>query len=212
MYNTFRRYGSYIYAEKLPQLLQRHKIERLNFSQQGMTWNNQWIRIIFSGEKKWNLDGPDERKYHWHDLRKEKEIFSKCQLGGCSVMTWGCFSYNGVGSIAFVSGKMNSRAYQSVLASHLSPNAGENWKCQPDNAPTHSSNSTKNWFQVNNVETLKWPAKSPDLNTIKNVWGDFSRRVYANGRNFTSSIELKSTIEDEWYETNPQLCQKKFHP
>jgi hypothetical protein len=53
---------------------------------------------------------------------------------------------------------MNSEAYQSVLASHLLPNAellaGKNWKYQQDNAPSHSSNSTKNWFQVNNVETL----------------------------------------------------------
>ncbi len=38
-------------------------------------------------------------------------------------MTWGRFAYNGVGSIAFVSGKINSEAYQSDLASHLLPNA-----------------------------------------------------------------------------------------
>jgi hypothetical protein len=53
---------------------------------------------------------------------------------------------------------MNSEAYHSVLASHLLPNAeflaGKNWKYQQDNAPIHSNNSTKNWFQVNNVETL----------------------------------------------------------
>ncbi|GBM41466.1 hypothetical protein AVEN_130933-1 [Araneus ventricosus] len=45
---------------------------------------------------------------------------------------------------------MNSQAYQSVLPSHLLPNveflAGENWKNQQNNVPTHSSNSTKNWF------------------------------------------------------------------
>ncbi|GBM85415.1 Transposable element Tc3 transposase [Araneus ventricosus] len=123
-----------------------------------------------------------------------------------------CFAYIGVGSVAFVSGKMNSQANQSVLPSHLLSNAeflaGDNWKYQQDNAPIHSSNSTKNWFQVNNVETLKWPAKSPDLNPIENLWGDLARRVYANGRHFTPSIELKSTIEDEWYKTDPELCQK----
>ncbi|GBN72599.1 Transposable element Tc3 transposase [Araneus ventricosus] len=123
MYNTIRRSGSHIYTPKLSQLLQRHKIERLNFSHQVMTWDNQWIQIIFSDEKKWNLDGPNGWKNYWHDLRKEKEMFSKRQLGGGSVMSWGYFAYNGVGSITFVSGKMNSQAYQIVLASHLLPNA-----------------------------------------------------------------------------------------
>ncbi len=61
-------------------------------------------------------------KYYWHDLRNEKEIFSRCQFSVGSVI-WGCFTYNGVGSVAFVSSKMNSEAYQSVLASHLLPNA-----------------------------------------------------------------------------------------
>ncbi|GBO38001.1 Transposable element Tc3 transposase [Araneus ventricosus] len=108
---------------------------------------------------------------------------------------------------------MNSQAYQSVLASHLLPNAeflaGENWKYQQDNAPIHSSNSTKNWFQANNVETLKWSRQwSSDLSPIENLWGDLARRVYANERHFTSSIELKFTIEDEWYKTDPELCQK----
>ncbi|GBL74723.1 hypothetical protein AVEN_243597-1 [Araneus ventricosus] len=96
---------------------------------------------------------------------------------------------------------MNLQAYQSVLASHLLSNAeflaGENWKYQQDNALIHSSNSAKNWFQVNNVETLKWTAKFPDRNPVENLWGDLARRVYANGRHLTSSIELKSTIEGE---------------
>lgn len=53
IYNAIRRSGSYIYAEKLakPLLLQRHKIERLNFSQQVMTSDSQWMQIIFPGEK-----------------------------------------------------------------------------------------------------------------------------------------------------------------
>jgi hypothetical protein len=33
------------------------------------------------------LDGPDGNSYYWHDLRKEKEIFSKRQQGKLLVET-----------------------------------------------------------------------------------------------------------------------------
>ncbi|XP_035228288.1 uncharacterized protein LOC118200424, partial [Stegodyphus dumicola] len=38
-------------------------------------------------------------------------------------------------------------------------------------------------------------ARSLDLNPIENLWGDLARRVYANGRHFTFTTELKYTIE-----------------
>ncbi len=106
MYNTIRKSRSYIYTAKLakPQVLQRHKIERLNFSQQVMTWDNQWIQIIFSDEKKNEIwMDKDGWKYYWYDLRKEKEIFSSCPFSGGSVITWWCSAYNSVVLIAFVS-------------------------------------------------------------------------------------------------------------
>ena len=77
-------------------------------------------------------------------------------------MTWECFAYNCVGSIVFVSGKMNSQAYQHVLGKYLLPNAGfltkENLKFRQGNALVHANNSIEHWFLVNNVKTLKWPA------------------------------------------------------
>ena len=74
-------------------------------------------------------------------------------------MTWRCFAYNGVGSIMFALSKMNSQVYQCVLESHLLLNAEflarENLKFQQDNAPVHTSNSTKHSFLVNNVKIFK---------------------------------------------------------
>ncbi|CAF1424578.1 unnamed protein product, partial [Rotaria sp. Silwood1] len=57
-----------------------------------MTWNNKWNKVIWSDEKKFNLDGPDSFSYYWHDLLKE-EIFSTRVQGGGSVMISASFDW-----------------------------------------------------------------------------------------------------------------------
>ena len=51
--------------------------------------------MVFSDEKKFNLDGPDGSQCYWHDLRKEKQLYSKRPFWGGSVMVWGTFSASG---------------------------------------------------------------------------------------------------------------------
>ena len=63
-----------------PPLSKRHKETRLNFAKQHMSWKDEWLSVVFSDEKKFNLDGPDGNAYYWHDLRREKEIFSRSSL------------------------------------------------------------------------------------------------------------------------------------
>ncbi len=45
---------------------------------------------------------------------------------------------------------------------------------------------------------LDWPAKSPDMNIIENVWGLLARRVYQGARQFHDLDDLKECIEYEW--------------
>ena len=64
-----------------------------------MTWNEEWRKVVWSDEKKFNLDGPDGFSYYWHDLRKEEEIFSSRAQGGGSIMIWASFGWGGKGSM-----------------------------------------------------------------------------------------------------------------
>jgi hypothetical protein len=45
---------------------------------------------------------------------------------------------------------------------------------------------------------LPWPARSPDLNPIENLWSIMSRYVYANGRQFSSVSELTAALYEAW--------------
>ena len=74
----------------------------------------------------------------------------------------------------------------------------ENFIFQQDGASIHASKTTTEWLKSKNIETLPHPAVSPDLNPIDNLWGIMARRVYENGRQFQTVLELKNCIRDVW--------------
>ena len=101
--------------QRKPVLQPRHIKQRLVFARNHMHWNNEWKNIIFSDEKKFNLDGPDGFSCYWHDLRDKNAHMSKRNFGGGSVMVWAAFSFRGKSTLCFIPPKMNSSDYQEML-------------------------------------------------------------------------------------------------
>lgn len=109
---------------------------------------------------------------------------------------------------------MNSAKYQEVLESNLLPfiqeNSSNDLIYQQDNASIHVSSSTRQWFSSNNIPLLDWPAVSPDLNPIENVWGLVVRHVYADNRQFSSNTELKVAIVRAWESLDKKIIRKLY--
>nr|CCA23100.1 GK10162 putative [Albugo laibachii Nc14] len=90
--------------------------------------NTEWKRIVFTDEKKWNLDGPDGYQIYWRDLRKSPEINMKRQSGGGSVTIWGGFCAAGKTPLVFLDGRRESVKYTRTLSTALLPSAGHRWR------------------------------------------------------------------------------------
>ena len=56
---------------------------------------------------------------------------------------------------------------------------------QQDNAPAHTCKLVNEFFVKEGITSLKWPAKSPDLNIMDNIWHMLSEKVYS-GRRFNN--------------------------
>jgi hypothetical protein len=177
---------------------------RAGWATDHLTWATRWQKIVFSDEKKFNLDGPDGWASYYHDVRKPELLHNKRHTGGGGVMIWAAIGWRGKSDLAFIQGNMNSEAYQAVLRDHLLPHGarigGARWIFMQDNASIHRSHSTRAWLQDHNVRVLPWPARSPDMNPIENMWGMLARLVYASGKQYSNVEELKTAITAKWAE------------
>uniref|UniRef100_A0A9J7Z6L1 Tc1-like transposase DDE domain-containing protein n=1 Tax=Cyprinus carpio carpio TaxID=630221 RepID=A0A9J7Z6L1_CYPCA len=77
---------------------------------------------------------------------------------------------------------------------------------QQDLAPAHSAKATSTWFKDHGIPVLNWPANSPDLNPIENLWGIVKRKMqYARPKN---AEELKATIRATWALITHEQCHR----
>ena len=64
---------------------------------------------------------------------------------------------------------------------------------QHDLAPAHSAKTTSKWCTDHGITVLDWPANSPDLNPIENLWG-IVKKKQKDTRPYNAN-ELKAAIE-----------------
>ena len=82
-------------------------------------------------------------------------------------MLWGCFSWNGVGSLVQTEGTMNADKYIETINENLEEavlKLGlEEFILQQDNDPKHTAKKTNKFFEDSHIKLLEWPVLKSGL-------------------------------------------------
>ncbi len=197
-----------------PLLNNRQRQKHLAWAKDKMDWTAaEWSKVMFSDESKFCISFGNQGPRVW---RKRGEAQNpRCLRSSVkfpqSVMVWGAMSSAGVGPLCFLRSKVNTAVYQEVLEHFMLPAAdqlygGADFIFQQDLAPAHSANATSTWFKDHGIPVLNWPANSPDLNPIENLWGIVKKKMrYARPNN---AEELKAPIRATWALISPEQCHR----
>ena len=206
-----------VVKKKKPFLSKKHRKERMDFALTHQYWTvEDWKKVVWSDETKINRLGSDGRKWVWkkagEDLN-ERLVQGTVKFGGGSLMVWGCMLWDGVGYACRIDGKMDGDLYVKILEedvqaslSHYGKSGGE-VIYQQDNDIKNTCQKAKDWFEDHDFQVLLWPAQSPDLKPIEQLWDHVKRRLSEHEVAPRGILELWDRVEEEWNKIDAEVCQ-----
>jgi transposase len=175
-------------ARRKPMLTPLHHRRRLQWCRERKHWSvQQWRRVLFTDESSFSLIPNSTRVYIRRRINEEFRpqcLAPSYKTRSPTVMVWGGISGAGTGPLFLCEGRVNQHAYRNMLQHHLS--YLRTGIFMQDNAPCHSTQMVLKWLQEQRIQTLPWPALSPDLNPIEHIWGIMKRRI--QGMQFKKKI------------------------
>ena len=130
-------------------------------------------------------------------------------------MVWGAISSVGTLHLLCTDPSVTAESYVNMLERDffdvMDYNLPDDVIWMHDNAPAHRASYTREFFQRKGMEVLQWPACSPDLNPIENIWGILSQRLYCDGRTYHNTTELWEAVSVEWRRIGQETIQNLYN-
>ncbi|GFU82118.1 transposable element Tcb2 transposase [Trichonephila clavipes] len=195
-------------------LTRQHRTARLQWCREHHNCTEQdWACVLFSDESRFSLSSDCRGQLIWREsgtAYRPENIQEKDRYPTCSIMVWAGIMINGRTRLHVVAnGTMTGQRYiDEVLLPHVRLFRGavcDKFVFMDDNATRHRTLAVLDCLDSEGIQRLVWPACSPDLNPIENVWDALGRQVA--GRNYppTNKNTLIRAVTEEWDKLPQQL-------
>jgi hypothetical protein len=132
------------------------------------------------------------------------------KFGGGGIIVWGCFSWNGLGSLIILHGNLHAEGYKDIMTrcvlSTIEDQFGDD-DClyQHNSAPCHKARSVREWFVDNKVPEMDWPAQNHERNPIEHLWDELECQLRSKPQCPTSLTALATALWEEWAAILPDI-------
>jgi transposase len=189
---------------KRPLLTRRHRQLREQWAMQRSLWRQpQWDRIVWTDESCFCLRVTSGRLRVWRQPGErfhDDVVIPTVHGGGGSVMVWAAIWTGGRSQLFVVQGSLTGLTYRHVLDDFVERNRArlpEHWILQDDNAPPHRAAVVQEFKENQGIQSLPWPANSPDLNPIEHAWDCLGRGVRSRAQP-ANLRQLADLLAEQW--------------
>ena len=168
------------------------------------------MKVVFATPYRRSCKGLAPTK---HFISGQPHFGHNCFWGG-GVTVWGCFSFDCKLDLYILDGNLTGQKYRdNVPAPRVIPHfdnhaLADRPMFMDDNARPHRARIVQHFLQQEAVQTIPWPAMSPDMNPIEHVWDFIGRKIYQRNPKCQNIDELRTAILQEWQQFSQERLRR----